>query len=91
MLQCCGILASGRFSIGENLMEWILWAVLAVMLALLCYTTCWTSAVIIKKVQPVTDSFFDALELFIRLKPNPKKTAPANHSPAETQREARNS
>ena len=68
----------------ENLMEWILWAVLAVMLALLCYTIFWTSTVIRRKVQPVTDSFFDALEVFIRLKPKPKKTAPANHSQTET-------
>jgi len=65
-------------------MEWILWAVLAVMLALLCYTIFWTSTVIRRKVQPVTDSFFDALEVFIRLKPKPKKTAPANHSQTET-------
>ena len=50
---CLNVVAysgSGRFSIGENLMEWILWAVLAVMLALLCYTLFSTSIVIRKKV-----------------------------------------
>ena len=53
-------------------MEWILWTALAVMLALLCYTIFWTSIVIRKKVQPVTDSFFDALELFV-LSQSPRK------------------
>ena len=71
-------------------MEWILWAALAVMLALLCYTIFWTSIVIRKKVQPVTDSFFDALELFVRSKLKPTKTALANHSQSETEPEARN-
>jgi len=62
-------------------MEWILWAVLGVMLALLCYTIFWTSTVIRKKVQPVTDSFFDALEVFIGLKPKAQENRPGKSQP----------
>jgi len=62
-------------------MEWILWAVLAVMLALLCCTIFWTATVIRKKIQPVTDSFFDALEVFIRLKPKPQENRPGKSQP----------
>jgi hypothetical protein len=47
-------------------MEWILWIVLAVMLALLCYTVFWTSIALHKKGQPVVDSFFDTLHVIMR-------------------------
>ena len=47
-------------------MEWILWIVAAIMLALLCYTVLWTSIALNKKGQPVVDSFFDALHVVLR-------------------------
>ncbi len=47
-------------------MEWILWIVVAVMLALLCYTVFWTSIALNKKCQPVVDSFFDAVHAILR-------------------------
>ena len=46
-------------------MEWILWIVLAVMLALLCYSVFRTSFAIGEKVQPTVDTFFDAVDIFL--------------------------
>jgi hypothetical protein len=52
-------------------MEWVLWIVVAIMLALLCYTVLWTSIALNKKGQPVVDSFFDALHAILRRDTNP--------------------
>ena len=49
-------------------MEWILYIVIAVMLALLCYTVLWASLATKRKGQPVVDSLFDALHAFMSAK-----------------------
>jgi hypothetical protein len=46
-------------------MEWILWIVLAVMLALLCYSVFRTSFAIGEKVQPTVDQVFEVLHVFL--------------------------
>jgi hypothetical protein len=65
---------SRYFGDGVKLMEWILGIVLALMLALLCYTVFWTSLAIKRKVQPVVDSFFDALDGFLLVKSHRPKS-----------------
>jgi len=52
-------------------MELILWIVVGVTLALLCYTVFWTSIALNKKGQPVVDLFFDALYALVRRDTNP--------------------
>jgi hypothetical protein len=47
------------------MMEWILWIVVAAMLALLCYTVFWTSVALNKKGQPAVDSFFEMLHSIV--------------------------
>jgi hypothetical protein len=47
-------------------MEWFLWIVVAIMLALLCYTVFWASIALNKKGQPAVDSFFDAVHAVLR-------------------------
>ena len=62
-------------------MEWILWSLLALMLALLCYTVFWTSLAVGKKVQPAADSFFDALyNLLFAKPPSPKRNSHSGKS-----------
>jgi len=55
-------------------MEWILDIVLALMLALFCYTVFWTSLAAKKKGQAVVDSLFDALHAFIFVRPSHSKS-----------------
>ena len=52
------------------MMEWILWIVVAVMLALLGYTVFWTSLSLHRKGQPVVDLLFDALHTKVRRSAN---------------------
>ena len=60
-------------------MEWILGIVLALMLALLCYTVFWTSRAVRRKAQPAVDSFFDALHVFLSFKPRRPKSKNDTH------------
>ncbi len=64
-------------------MEWILWIVVAVMLALLSYTVFWTSIALNKKAQPAVDSFFDTLHAIVRYRGN--RQATNNQGPAKSQ------
>lgn len=55
-------------------MEWILWIVVGVILALLCYTIFWTSIALHKKGQPAVDSLFDAVHAVLDLNTKPNNT-----------------
>jgi 4-amino-4-deoxy-L-arabinose transferase-like glycosyltransferase len=66
-------------------MEWILGIVLALMLALLWYTAFWTSLAIKRNVQPVVDSFFDALDGFLFVKSHrPKSKSDSRKANSDT-------